>query len=364
MLQDTLHCPNGQFNLLRPGANQKQPLRAWDAADEYLIDTVYQHHPRQTLSIFNDQFGALGTSLHAQCTLWVSDSYCATQALELNNQHNNVKPAETVLPALSPWPETNKLALMKLPKNLSYLKFLLYQCYTHKITTVLIAGMMKHLPKNILPLLMQYGEVERFPFKKKATVFQLKLKHANKAPYPKQNTFSDLKLISHANVFGRDTLDPGADFFINNIHLLPSCKQVADLCCGSGILGIKYKQLNDHAQVDFFDESHMAVQSAKASWQQNNLDQQCSFQWDDGLSRQTGEQYDLILCNPPFHEQHTIGDHIAKRLFKDAKRCLNPHGHLIVVGNRHLAYAQTLKKYFNNVESIARNSKFDLIKCH
>ncbi len=363
MLQDILHCPQGQYNLLRPGATQKQPLRAWDAADEYLIDTVYQSHAQQTFSIFNDQFGALGTVLHEQCSLWVSDSYCATQALELNCLHNKVNLPETVLPALSPWPENSKLALMKLPKNLSYLQFLLYQCYTHKITTLLIAGMMKHLPKNILPLLMQYGEVERLPFKKKATVFKLKLKHANETPYPKQNNFSDLKLISHANVFGRDKLDPGADFFINNIHLLPSCNKVSDLCCGSGILGIKYKQLNNQAQVDFFDESHMAVQSAEESWLQNNLDQQCSFQWDDGLSQQTDEKYDLILCNPPFHEQHTIGDHIAKRLFKDAKRCLNNDGSLIVVGNRHLAYTQTLKKYFKRVENIAHNSKFDLIEC-
>jgi 16S rRNA (guanine1207-N2)-methyltransferase len=44
---------------------------------------------------------------------------------------------------------------------------------------------------------------------------------------------------------------------------------------------------------------------------------------------------DLILCNPPFHQQNTIGSHIAMRMFKQARQVvLRSGGELWVIGNR------------------------------
>ncbi len=108
----------------------------------------------------------------------------------------------------------------------------------------------------------------------------------------------------------------------------------------------------------------MAVESSRCSWQKNNLSQQANFYWADGLASTQEQSYDLIICNPPFHEQHTVGDHIAKRLFEQAKEKLNNEGKLVIVGNRHLAYHITLKKYFKHVEQIASNHKFVLLSAH
>ncbi len=363
MLQDTLQCSKGQFTLLRPGASQKQPLRAWDASDEYLIELVANQHPSTRITLLNDQFGALAVALHKQVDCWVSDSYCASQALTLNLSENGQTPLHQASP-LANWSTEPSLAVMKLPKNLSYLHFLLQACQQAQISTLLIGGMMKHLPKNILSLLQQFGSVKRQPFKKKATVYELQLQQVAQSPYPKLNRFADIELVSHANVFGRDKLDPGADFFLEHISALPQSHSVADLCCGSGILGLKYALINANCHMSFFDESIMAVESAKLSWQKNQLKNTAQFYWNDGLGQNNNEKYDLILCNPPFHEQFTVGDHIAKRLFKDASQSLNTNGQLIVVGNRHLSYHITLKKYFNKVEQIAANGKFVLLSAH
>ncbi|GAA6133565.1 class I SAM-dependent methyltransferase [Oceaniserpentilla sp. 4NH20-0058] len=363
MLKETLDCPFGQFELVRPGAHPKQPLRAWDAADEYLIKQYSEHYKSTPPLILNDQFGALGCALSKSHPIWQSDSYCAHEALKLNLQINEHQSEVSILNSLDTPSKTPNLALIKIPKNISYLEYQLQTCYELGTHDVLLAGMMKHLPKNILELLQKYGTVKRLPFIKKATVYSLNLSKHHHASYPKNNQFMGVRLSSHANVFGRDKLDSGAQFFLENLAKIPSSNIVADLCCGSGILGIKFAQNHENAQIDFYDESYMSVRSSQESWALNQLPQKANFYWNDGLGSQT-KPYELILCNPPFHEAHTVGDHIAKRLFKQCQQALRQSGHLIVVGNRHLNYHQTLKRYFKNVDLLATNSKFVLLSAH
>lgn len=362
MQQETFECASGQFVLTRPGANPKQPLRAWDAADEYLIHFITQHYSHSKILILNDQFGALACALHSQVNAWSSDSFCAKEALQNNCNQNQLTHKLKVFDSMNI--ETDaELAIVKIAKNTSFLGYQLNQCFNAGIKKVLLAGMMKHLPKTILNQLQKFGTVNRLPFVKKATIYELHLERSTPNNYPKRNEFEDVKLLSHANVFGRDKLDPGAQFFIENLKSLPDAENVADLCCGSGILGIKYAQTHPQSQIDFYDESFMATQSSKESWQLNNLNNKADFIWADGLTCQA-QSYDLILCNPPFHEAHTVGDHIAKRLFNQSKSALTKNGKLIVVGNRHLQYHLTLKKYFKQVEQIASNPKFVLLSAH
>ena len=75
----------------------------------------------------------------------------------------------------------------------------------------------------------------------------------------------------------------------------------------------------------------------------------------DGLE---ADWADLVLCNPPFHQQNAITDHIAWQMFCDAQQVLRPRGQLIVIGNRQLGYDEKMKRIFGNVKKIAQNSKF------
>jgi 16S rRNA (guanine1207-N2)-methyltransferase len=71
---------------------------------------------------------------------------------------------------------------------------------------------------------------------------------------------------------------------------------------------------------------------------------------------------DLILCNPPFHQQNTIGDQIAVGLFKQSLRILRKGGELWVIGNRHLGYHNYLNRLFGAHTVIAVNQKFIILK--
>ncbi|NVK39071.1 MAG: class I SAM-dependent methyltransferase [Gammaproteobacteria bacterium] len=363
MQAEQLSVAAGELSIVRPGASPKQALRAWDAADEYLIKLIEELTHQPELLIINDQFGALGCACNKALHIWQSDSFCAKEAFELNRKINEIEGEIPFLESTRAINADNKLALIKLPRNTSLLEYQLNRCHEMGIKEVWLAGMMKHLPKTILEQLQRFGTVERLPFIKKATVFKLQLTQAIPDSYPKQNTFSGVKLSSHANVFGRDKLDPGAQFFIDNMSALPKAQNVADLCCGSGILGIKYASNSPESNLHFFDESYMAIESTQASWKLNQLSNQKHFHWADGLP-DSGTKFDLILCNPPFHESNTVGDHIAKRLFKQSRKALSANGQLIVVGNRHLKYHITLKTYFKNVKQIAANPKFVLLSAN
>ena len=365
MIEAVLTCETGSYTLARPGVSEKAPLQPWDAADSYLISQASQLPNGKSVAIVNDQFGALATALSKYNTTLISDSACAREATKINLEKNHI-PSHNIqffsTTEAWTWKHTPSIALVKLPRNLSFLQFELTRCWENGIKECWVAGMMKHLPKNLLAFLQNFGDVSRLPFVKKATIFKVTLKHAPKPEYPKAITIEGLKCLAHANVFGRDKIDPGAALFLQSLPHLGPKADVADLCCGTGILGLKYLEMHPSANVEFFDESLMAIESTKESAKLNGL-KIGRAEAMDGLSN-SNRQYDLILCNPPFHEQNTVGDHIAKRLFKQAKHALRNKGSFIMVGNRHLNYHVTLKKYFRHCRQLNTNAKFVVFECH
>ena len=139
-------------------------------------------------------------------------------------------------------------------------------------------------------------------------------------------------------------------------------RRVVDLGCGNGVLGIIAAALNPAASLLFCDESHMAIASASENFhhafaQTRNVE----FRVDDCLQTVASASRDLVLINPPFHQQHSVGDEVAWKMFKDARRVLSTGGELRLVGNRHLGYHAKLKKLFGNCETIAADSRFVIL---
>jgi 16S rRNA (guanine1207-N2)-methyltransferase len=139
-------------------------------------------------------------------------------------------------------------------------------------------------------------------------------------------------------------------------------RRIVDLGCGNGILGIIAAALNPAANLLFFDASHMAIASASENFHHAFAQtRHVEFRVDDCLQSVAADSQDLVLINPPFHQQHSVGDAIAWKMFKDAQRVLVAGGELRLVGNRHLAYHAKLKKLFGNCETIAATTRFVIL---
>jgi len=223
--------------------------------------------------------------------------------------------------------------------------------------------MQKHLSPSWFDLINRYiGTTQTSLAQKKARlIFATFEKLPVLSPYPLEVDLElfEQKFINHSNIFSREKLDIGTRFFLEHIPQGPYSK-ILDLGCANGVVGIHAKQLNPQAHIIFSDESAMAIKSAEANYKRY-FEDGAEFVWTNCFEKQSPDSLDLVLCNPPFHQNQTIGDFIAVQMFQDAFKCLKPGAKLRVIGNSHLAYQLRLKRIFGNSEIVATNKKFMIV---
>ena len=364
--------PFAELSLERRPPQPNAPLQAFDAADEYLLNELAESatlHAEQRVLILNDTFGALACALSSHANIISSgDSYLAYQALQDNLQSNQRNTVEFI-PAGLPLHGQFDWVLIRVPKTLALLEEQLIQLQGHiqPSTRILAAGMVKHLPRSSGDLFERYiGSVQASLAVKKARVLRVtpEPREQAKSPYPTTYQLPEpaLTLTNHANVFSRDGLDIGTRFLLPLLKQLPEKARVADLGCGNGVLALAYGLLHPQAELTLVDESFMAVQSSQENWQRAFPDRSATFRADDGLAQQSRASLDLILCNPPFHQQQVVGEFLAWRMFQQAHAALASQGELWIVANRHLGYADKLKRLFAAVDVIATNPKFVVLR--
>jgi len=352
-----------------PPMPEEAPLQAWDAADEYLLQDLPQADG-PTL-IFNDAFGALTCALAARNPWSISDSFIAQQAARHNLHLNQISPdSVTFQDSLAPLPAAPGLVLIKIPKQLALLEQQLRALRTVVTpqTRIIAGAKARDIHNSTLALFEKIlgPTTTSLAWKKARLIYGSVTLPALPAAPETLNWKLDgtsWTIHNHANVFSRTGLDIGARFFM--AHLPENVEgEMADLGCGNGVIGLTLLAQNPQAQVTFVDESYMALGSSRLNVEQNLPDAlpRCEFVVNNALAGIEPDRFHAVLCNPPFHQQHAITDHIAWQMFNDARRCLKYGGELRVVGNRHLDYYRKLKKVFGNCTTIATNNKFVVLK--
>ncbi len=383
-MKTDLNLVDKNFSLQRYPSHMQHPsLQAWDAADELIIE--YLHSPgalEQGLDnagtlICNDSFGALACFLANDRTTWYSDSKVAEKGMLQNwSENQGARPVPQVSFDLARIEPSFSCAILKLPKSNEYLIDIL--CQLRRIladgTLVITGGKANQISKNVLKTFEKYlGGSHTSLAKKKARLIFTRVNKGLKAasPYPISWKTDDSKLtiINHANTFANQKLDIGARFFLQHLPNVAG-KTVIDLGCGNGVLSVQLlKQIPK--QLTLVDESAMALQSAKATIEENydanhQITGNCDIDYchSNCLEDFAAKDIDYVICNPPFHQQNTITDHIAWQMFKDAHRVLRVGGELRIVGNRHLNYQDKLKRLFGGYKIVASNNKFVILSSY
>jgi 23S rRNA (guanine1835-N2)-methyltransferase len=334
------------------------PLQGWDSADELILQHLEQIDLKgKRILIINDQFGALSKALmDLNCSSY-TDSYVSTQGI-LYNLNQRIVPINHLKKLSGRY----DLVLLRLPKNTSFFEDILCHLshHLHDESSIICGSMVKYLSASYFELLKKYigPTTTSLAHKKARLIFANFLKGPTASPYPLSVKVESLEkpLINHSNLFSRDKLDIGTRFFLEHVPANDD-KNILDLGCANGIIGIKAKMLNPQAKIIFSDESAMAIESAKINYH-NYFSDEAQFIWTNCFEGQPQGQLDLILCNPPFHQGNTIGDFVARQMFQDSLRSLRAGGKIRVIGNSHLGYQMKLKKIFGNSKIIATNKKF------
>ena len=369
----TLATPFAQLDLIRQPEMANEPLQAFDAADEYLLAHLHEQGlgPDSRVLLLNDAFGALACSLAPHCRVTSSgDSHLGYLALQKNLARNGLA-ADRVqfVPASATAEGPFDWVLIRVPKTLALLEEQLIRLHGQLApgARVIAGAMIKHLPRAAGDLLEQYiGPVQASLAVKKARLLTAtpEARPAPMSPYPTRYRLEQpaLELLNHANVFCREGVDIGTRAFLPHLPKSLVPQRVADLGCGNGVLAIAFALGNPQAELTLVDESYMAVQSAEANWRAALGERPATFRAADGLADQPKDSLDLVLCNPPFHQQQVVGDFLAWRMFQQARAALVTGGELWIVGNRHLGYHAKLARLFRGVQQVAANPKFVVLK--
>ena len=161
-METLLNVPQGQFELQRLPKRKVEKLRAWDAADEYLLQYVSENCNLSSATkvlIVNDGFGALAIALHKVNPIAISDSYLSRQATKLNLAANGLPEDSVQLRSSLDWPTQQlDLVLIKVPKTLALLEDQLIQLQSLVTagTKIIATGMVKAMSASVWKLMERY----------------------------------------------------------------------------------------------------------------------------------------------------------------------------------------------------------------
>ncbi|MCP2231690.1 MULTISPECIES: 23S rRNA (guanine(1835)-N(2))-methyltransferase RlmG [Erwinia] len=367
-----LELSNRTLTLHRfPQMREESPLQAWDAADEYLLRHLDDAPVNGPTLIFNDTFGALGCALAGEGVYSISDSWLNQQATRQNLALNGLDEGGVqLLDSLAPLPAAPARVLLKVPKTLALLEQQLraLRAVVTPQTQIIAAGKAKDIHTSTLQLFEKVlgPTTTSLAWKKARLIYGTFTKPAlaeSDVIARWQLDGTDYQIGNHANVFSRGGLDVGARFFLQH---LPSDLEgeIVDLGCGNGVIGLMALQQNPLAQLHFVDESYMAVASSRMNIEANRPQDlaRSEFRVNNSLAGFPSDRLHAVLCNPPFHQQSAVTDHIAWQMLRDARRCLQDGGELRIVGNRHLDNYHKMKKLFGNCTTVASNQKFVVLR--
>ncbi len=372
--RNTLLVSQGEFVLQRNPRDDR--LQAWDAADEFLLnhlDELQLLSRHGKLLILNDAFGALAVALADHPVYSWNDSFLAQQALRDNLVANGYPAQQIKTNTGIDFPSVAvDCVLIKIPKTLALLEHQLYRLrpILHHDTRIIAAGMARNIHNSTLELFETIiGPTTTTRAFKKSRLILVERDHSlnnGHSPYPDSYELEVdrcYRIQNHASLFSRDRLDQGSRLLIEHMPVDARFQRIVDLGCGNGVIGLIASALNPGASLTFCDESFMAVASAQANFRTAFADARVAeFKVGDCLQGVADASQDLVLINPPFHQQHSVGDAVAWRMLKDARRALVAGGELRLVGNRHLGYHAKLKKLFGNCEAVASTNKFVILK--
>ncbi len=441
MSADRFVTPSGSVTLQRPGQNERSPLQAWDAADgfalEHLADVVASADGAALhVLVVNDAFGALALGLasaDAPCGVWSwSDSAVAHDARRNNAVVNDIAPDAVVgltsadqltreLGQASLQSVTPDVVIIKIPKALALLEYQLValSAIVGPDTAVVGAGMTRHIHTSTIELFERIiGPTRTTKAQRKARLILSDVdpeRELMSVPDPvhfsvdastvADGTDQPLTVWNQPGVFSQKRLDIGTRFLLQSLPSLDAARlgapiRVVDLGCGNGVVGTVIARRNPDVELTFVDESALAVDSARRTWQSAGFDLVSSDIADPGNTTgghrgvfgnaagdtTTGDDLvrdettaatfvhgdatasnvpglsaacaDVVVLNPPFHDHHAVAVEAGRALIGAARELLVPGGRLFVVANRHVAHHVTMRRIFGRCDIVASDPKF------
>lgn len=174
-----------------------------------------------------------------------------------------------------------------------------------------------------------------------------------------------LPIWSLPGVFAHGRLDDGSRALLGAVREhadIGGWERVLDVAAGAGVLGTtvaRWRQGMGEALPELWllEADILGVAAAAKTAAEANIP--AEVRASDGYAALGAKQnFDVVLCNPPFHRGVATEYSVADRLIRGASDHLRRGGELWLVANRFLAYQDALNEAFAVVEERLDDGRF------
>ena len=167
-----------------------------------------------------------------------------------------------------------------------------------------------------------------------------------------------MNLLTDNGVFSKNRVDEGSLAFLRVILPLELGKNILDLGCGYGTIGLTLAIAKKEARVTLADVNTRALELCKKNADVYALSQRVTILQSDIYEKIEGK-YDSIVINPPIR----AGKSVTYKMYEEAKQYLIDGGSLLIV-IRKAQGAESAAKYiesiFGNVKLLDRHKGYHI----
>jgi 16S rRNA (guanine1207-N2)-methyltransferase len=176
----------------------------------------------------------------------------------------------------------------------------------------------------------------------------------------------DFTLFSKPGVFSWNRIDPASQYLcdkilptlIDTLKTLGKTAKVLDLGCGHGQLSLCLAAAG-FTEIYATDNNAASICAANITFQKNNLEVKLSA---DDCGIDLKNDFDIILCNPPFHQGFSTSNALIEKFALSTKRLLSKKGKAYFVCNHFIANEDILHDADMKIQRIDETAQFKILE--
>ncbi len=174
---------------------------------------------------------------------------------------------------------------------------------------------------------------------------------------PKNNT--NKEFYSKPGTFGWDKIDKGTQLLLETFgsiykNIQPKPNNVLDLGCGYGWIFLNLDKYN-FSNITATDNNAAALLSAKANSQLINTPTTIAA---GDCANTINSTFDLILCNPPFHQGFAHSKELTDKFITTCYQKLKKNGLALLVTNEFVTFDKKAEALFSKQEALKKDQGF------